>query len=196
MLAGLVWLALALPAAADRLPLAEISRYLGSFETARSPFTQVNADGTISTGTILMHRPGRVRFEYDPPDESVVLASGGRVAIFDGKSNTAPDEFPLNRTPLSIILDRTVDLGRRDMVVGHESDGKTTSVVAQDPEHPDQGNIRLVFTGDPVELRQWVITDETGAQTTVILGALETGVATRPSQFSIIRELERRGLRE
>jgi outer membrane lipoprotein-sorting protein len=182
-------------AAAAKIPLSELSAYLNAIETARGEFTQINADGTISTGTLFIRRPGRVRFEYAPPDESLVMAGGGQVAIFDGKSNTGPEQFPLRQTPLNLILARQVDLGRSGMVVAHASDGNTTSVTAQDPERPEIGTIRLVFTGDPVELRQWVITDEAGQETTVVLGRLETGVSLGSRMFNIVQEAQARGLR-
>ncbi|MGB8624309.1 MAG: outer membrane lipoprotein carrier protein LolA, partial [Paracoccaceae bacterium] len=140
----------ALPAMADRIPLSAISSYLNSFITAESPFTQVNADGSISTGKLFIKRPGRARFEYEPPNDALVMAGGGQVAIFDPKSNQPPEQYPLQRTPLSLILAPKVDLDRAKMVVGHTSDETTTTVVAQDPEHPEYGTISLVFTGDPV----------------------------------------------
>jgi outer membrane lipoprotein-sorting protein len=181
-----------LPATAEPIPLSRISAYLNSFLTAEGDFTQVNADGTISTGRIYIKRPGRVRFEYAPPNDSLVMAGGGQVAIFDPKSNQPPEQYPLRRTPLNIILERNVDLGRAKMVVGHTSDGRTTSVVAQDPEHPEYGNIRLIFTDDPVQLRQWVITDEAGSQTTVVLGDLETGGQLSARLFNIVQETNQR----
>jgi outer membrane lipoprotein-sorting protein len=79
------------------------------------------------------------------------------------------------------------------MVVGHTSDDKTTTIVAQDPEHPEYGTIKLIFTAAPTELRQWVITDSSGAQTTVILGDLKKGVDLKASLFSIKFEAEKRG---
>ena len=183
---------LTLPATADRIPLDELSRYLNGLETAQTDFTQVNADGSVSTGTLYIHRPGRVRFEYDPPDAGLVLAAGGTVAIFDPKSNQGPSQYPLRQTPLNLILARDVDLTRERMVIAHESDDTSTSVVAQDPENPDQGNIRLVFTDNPTELRQWVITDDTGQQTTVILQELNTDVSLGHSLFSIQQNMRNR----
>lgn len=159
----------------EMLPLSEISAYLNGLKTAQSPFTQISDDGTLSTGRLYLKRPGRARFEYDPPNQAVVVAGSGAVVIHDPKSNQPPETYALRRTPLSIILAETVDLDRANMVVGHDFDGTATIVTAQDPEHPEYGNIRLMFTGDPVELRKWVITDGAGSETTVILGALETG---------------------
>ncbi len=61
------------------------------------------------------------------------------------------------------------------MVTGHGFDGTATVVTAQDPENPEYGNIQLKFTGNPIELRQWVINDGNGSQTTVVLGDLQRG---------------------
>ncbi len=87
----------------------------------------------------------------------------------------APETYPLNRTPLKIILAKNVDLARANMVTGHTDDGTATIVTAQDPEHPEYGNIQLKFTGNPIELRQWIINDDSGSRTTVVLGALSKG---------------------
>jgi outer membrane lipoprotein-sorting protein len=191
LLAPLAFL-LPLPAAAEKIPLATLSDYLNGLTTVETDFTQVNSDGTISTGKLYIHRPGRVRFEYAPPDRSLVIAGSQNVAIFDAKSNQAPERYPLRRTPLNLILAENVDLGRARMVIGHSEDGSTTRVRAQDPENPEYGSIELVFTADPVELRQWVITDDLGSQTTVILGEMRKGGKLSSSLFNISLEIEKR----
>jgi len=178
--------------AARMLPLDAISEYLNGLVSAKGAFTQINADGTISTGTLYLKRPGRVRFEYDPPEAALVMAGGGQLAIFDGKSNQPPEQYPLRRTPLHLILKRRVDLGEEAMVSGHAFDGVATSVSLQDRRRPDMGTIRLVFSGPPVELRQWIITGSDGSETAVILGDLDTDVEFGPSLFSISLEVEKR----
>lgn len=182
-LALVLVLAAAVPGWAEKLSLNAISQYLNGLQTAQGEFTQINDDGTISTGRILIKRPGRMRFEYNPPDNTVVVAGGGAVVIFDSKSNQPPESYPLNQTPLSIILDRNVDLGRARMVTGHSFDGTATVVTAQDPAHPEYGNIEMRFTGNPVELRQWVINDGNGISTTLVLGDLKTGGSISNSKF-------------
>jgi outer membrane lipoprotein-sorting protein len=182
-----------LPAAAEKISLGTISDYLNGLTTVESDFTQINSDGSISTGKIFIKRPGRVRFEYDPPDRSLVMAGGQQVAIFDAKSNQPPEQYPLKRTPLNLILAKDIDLGRAKMVVGHTADGTSTRVLAQDPENPEYGTIELVFTSDPVELRQWVITDDLGAQTTVVLGEMKKGGQLGARLFDITAETAARG---
>ncbi|MEJ6746763.1 MAG: outer membrane lipoprotein carrier protein LolA [Yoonia sp.] len=178
----------ATPAAAQGLSLDQVSAYLNGLQTAQGGFTQINADGTLSTGQIYIKRPGRIRFEYNAPDNSLVMAGGGQVAIFDPRSNNGPDRYPLNQTPLKIILERNVDLARASMVTGHTSDGTTTTVTAQDPAHPQYGNIQMVFTANPVELRQWIVTDEVGSQTTMILNDLVRGGRINDIKFNIVNE--------
>ena len=186
-------LATSLPALADKLSLNAISAYLNTIKSAGAEFTQVNDDGTFSKGQILIKRPGRIRFEYAPPEDLLVLAGASTVGIFDGRSNAgAPEQYPLKRTPLSIILERNVNLARRNMVTGHSYDGTATTVRAQDPEHPEYGFIELKFTENPVELRQWVITDGAGIQTTVILGKLAEGITLPAHLFSIQAETAKR----
>ena len=180
----------ATPAVAQGLSLDQVSAYLNGLQTAQGGFTQINADGTLSTGQIYIKRPGRIRFEYNAPDNSLVMAGGGQVAIFDPRSNNGPDRYPLNQTPLKIILERNVDLARASMVTGHTSDGTTTTVTAQDPAHPQYGNIQMVFTANPVELRQWIVTDEVGSQTTMILNDLVRGGRINDIKFNIVNEMK------
>ncbi|MDU8912724.1 outer membrane lipoprotein carrier protein LolA [Aestuariicoccus sp. MJ-SS9] len=181
---------LALPAAAEKLSLNEVSRYLNGIQSAEGKITQINSDGTLSTGTLYIKRPGKMRFDYDPPERALVLVGAGAVHILDRKLGAVPDTYPLNQTPLSIILARNVDLARAGMVTAHDYDGTSTIVTARDPERPEYGTIQLKFTGDPVELRQWVITDGDGQQTTVVLGALDRATLSN-RLFDIRAEVEK-----
>lgn len=189
-LAPALVLGLAFPALAEKIPLNELSRYLNRMTTATSEFTQVNPDGSISTGTVFIQRPGRVRFEYNN-DNTLVLASGGNVAVFDPKAS-GPQQYPLSQTPLSIILDANVNLGRANMVTAHTESKNATVVTAQDPQNPQYGNIQMVFTAGPTQLRQWIVTDDSGQKTTVILGEMREGGSIPASKFSINNELARR----
>ena len=82
------------------------------------------------------------------------------------------------------------------MVVGHKEVENTTRVLAQDPDHPEYGTIELVFTANPVALRQWIITDDLGQQTTVILGELAPVGDLKGSLFNIVEEKNRRKTRD
>ncbi|MBS0563899.1 MAG: outer membrane lipoprotein carrier protein LolA [Proteobacteria bacterium] len=192
LLAALAALSLATAASGAEIPLATLSAYLNGLTTAETTFRQINPDGTSSSGKVIIERPGRMRFEYAKPDKTLVLASAGSVAIFDAKSNQPPEQYPLAKTPLSLILGAKIDLTSAQMVVGHREEGGLTLVTAQDPAHPEYGQLELGFSADPVALRQWVVTDANGAQTIVLLGNLKVGGSYPPAIFSITGETEAR----
>lgn len=192
LLAPLALVVLGLPVQAEPVPLSALSEYLNRLTTAEAEFTQVNSDGSRTQGRLFIKRPGRVRFEYAPPDQSLVMAGGGQVAIFDAKSNQPPEQYPLSRTPLNLILARNVDLGANKMVIGHYEAQNTTRVVAQDPKNPEYGTIELVFLNDPITLAQWIITDDLGNRTTVVLDRMVLGGDLPPSLFSITIEAQKR----
>ena len=188
-LGGLAALPLAAPALANTKPLSlnQISEYLNNLTSAKGAFTQVNPDGTLSKGTFYIKRPGRMRFEYTAPNDALVIAGQSRLAIFDGRSNAGPQQYPLRKTPLHIILKKNVNLNASGMVTAHQHDGTSTSITAQDPENPNFGNVKLVFTDKPTELRQWIVTDESGQKTTMVLGKLDKTARIPGRLFDIYR---------
>lgn len=180
------------PTLANPVPLDALSRYINALTTAETTFRQINPDGSSSSGRVLIQRPGRMRFEYAKPDKTLVLASAGQVAIFDAKSNQPPEQYPLAKTPLNLILGEKIDLQNARLVVDHHEEGALTLVTAQDPAHPDYGTLQLGFSKNPVTLRQWVVTDGNGAQTIVLLDALTEGQSYSSFLFSIRNETEKR----
>jgi outer membrane lipoprotein-sorting protein len=193
LIAAFILCIAALPVAAERLSLPALSDYLNTITAAEAAFTQVNADGSRSTGTLYIKRPGRIRFEYDPPqDDTLVLASGGQIAVFDGRASGRPEQFPLRRTPLGIILARDIDLTRARMVTGHGTDAGRTVVQAQDPENPEYGRIYLYFETDPVRLSEWLIVSGTGEHTRTRLEPFQPRNDLGETMFSIPLETRSR----
>jgi outer membrane lipoprotein-sorting protein len=185
-------LILATPVAAEKISLNEISSYFNAMTTAEAQFSQVTDTGETSTGRLFIRRPGRIRFEYDPPEATLVVVGGGQVAVFDPKSRDEPLRFPLRHSPLSLVLERTVDLAQRDMVVAHFEAESQTAVTLQDPENPDYGFIQLIFTDNPMQLRQWVVQDNSGGRTYIVLDSLTQGGRLSNVLFNIQHEMQKR----
>ncbi|KAB7614492.1 outer membrane lipoprotein carrier protein LolA [Amylibacter sp. SFDW26] len=170
---------------AEKLSLQEVSSYLNQLKSAKGAFTQINPDSTLSKGDFMIKRPGRMRFEYAKPNPALVVASTGQIAVFDKKSSAGPQGFPIGQTPLGLILKKNVNLATSGMVLSHTEVGPTTKIKAQDPKHPNYGSIELVFTANPTELRQWVVTDQSGKKTTVVLGKLDRKARLNEDLFDI-----------
>ena len=184
-------LLLAAPASGRTISLDELSSYLNAITTVESSFIQITDDGGQSTGRMYIKRPGRIRFEYDPPELALVIVGGGQVAVFDPKANAEPTRFPLIHTPLSLVLEKTVNLVRQDMVVTHKSEGPITFIVLQDPDRPEYGSIQLMFTDNPVQLSQWILDDNSGSQTQIILGGWVQGQELPNILFNIQAEMQK-----
>ena len=177
---------------ADKISLNALSSYLDGLRNIEAKFTQINADGSLSTGALYIKRPGRVRFEYDPPNDALILASQGQLAIFDPNGNDIPESYPLSKTPLSLILADNINLSRESMVRGHQFDGTSTTLTVQDPEHPERGLIALVFTGPSPQLRQWVIEGQNGEQTVIVLNDVATDMPLNDNLFNVMLNQEKR----
>ena len=189
---SILCMVLASPVAAEKISLNEISSYFNSMTTAEAQFSQITDTGETSTGRLFIRRPGRIRFEYDPPEATLVVVGGGQVAVFDPKSRDEPLRFPLRHSPLNLVLEREVDLAQRDMVVAHFEVESQTAVTLQDPENPDYGFIQLIFNDNPVQLDQWVVQDNSGGQTHIILDSLTEGGKLSNMLFNIQHEMRKR----
>lgn len=163
----------------------EAQQYLNSITTLKARFTQVAPDGAITHGTVWLDRPGRMRFEYDPPTPLLLVAGNGLVMFRDsqlGQTSTVP----LGRTPLGILLAPTVRLTGGDLTVTdvrRVQDNEVQITVVRTAT-PTEGSLTLTFATDPWRLRQWTVTDAQGQRTAVALGAIQTGIKIDQSLFS------------
>ena len=179
------------PALAEKITKDQLSNYLNDLKILKADFTQINPDGKLQTGSVFVKKPGKIRFEYDPPNKGLVLAFGGQLAIFDPKGNLAPERYPLKRTPLSFLLAKNIDLEDNSLSVAHSYDGISTTLKIDDPKFPESGFIELIFTGPLLELRQWVIQNQYGERTTFVLNDLIVNVNINDSLFSIPLQMEK-----
>ena len=161
------------PSLADRISLNKISDYINGLTTLQADFEQINSDGSIDRGKLYIRRPGRMRLEYTAPNNALVIASAGSVAIFDDKSKNGPTLFPLKKTPLSLLLKKNVDLYKNEMITEHTANNENTFIVAKDPKRKSQGSIKMMFSNSPVSLQGWTITNQSNQKTKIILDKLD-----------------------
>ncbi len=162
-----------------------LNTYLSGLTTAQARFRQENADGTIIDGMFYLKKPGQMRFEYDAPSYSLVIASGRTIAIFDAKSNTGPQRYPQNRTPLSLLSMANIDVTNSAFVRRIEERAGRSYVTLFDPEKPENGTMVMIFDNAPMALREWVVTDRSGLETRVYLEELQTGIELQNRLFNI-----------
>jgi outer membrane lipoprotein-sorting protein len=158
----------------DRQDLTRIETYLDGVKSLKARFVQVAPDGSTARGTAWLSRPGRMRFQYDPPSPLLLVAGHGLVVFHDSQLEQTSN-IPLGQTPLGILLRDNVSLS---------GDVTVTSVVRQPgmlqitllrTASPGDGSLTLNFADPPLALRQWTVTDAQRRQTTVSLYDIALG---------------------
>jgi outer membrane lipoprotein-sorting protein len=171
---------------ADQALIGQVQDFLNKQTALTANFLQVAADGSTRTGKAWLQRPGKMRFEYDPPDKQLLVAGFGLLVYRDPDLDQTTN-IPLGSTPLGILLAAHVDLN---------SGGVAISAIQQNPgedditlyrtDKPQAGTLTLVFGTNPLELRQWVVDDAQGRQTRVSLYDIAPGGPFPDSLFSYI----------
>ncbi|MSP52266.1 MAG: outer membrane lipoprotein carrier protein LolA [Alphaproteobacteria bacterium] len=155
--------------------LAGIEAYLNSVRTFKGRFLQIAPDGNVSQGSVFMRRPGRMRFQYDPPTPLLIVSDGTWLMIWDKKLDQV-DRVPLGSTPIGFLLEREVKLASRVDEASIRREPGFIYLTARDAKQKEDGDITLVFSTAPLELRQWIVTDAQKLQTRVSLFEIETNL--------------------
>jgi outer membrane lipoprotein-sorting protein len=154
---------------ADQSLVSQVETYLNRQTGLTANFLQVAADGSTRTGKAWLQRPGKMRFEYDPPDKQLLVAGFGLLVYYDPALNQTTD-IPLGSTPLGILLAKHVNLNSAGVVVTNiQMQPGEDDITLIRKGKAAEGSLTLVFATDPLELRQWVVMDAQGRQTRVSL---------------------------
>lgn len=175
-------------APADTADLQRVSTYLNSLQSIQGNFVQLSADGRSARGTFYLKKPGRIRFEYDKPNPTLIVADGTTVAVENSDLHTT-NRYPIGNTPLRLLL-TTVDLARDPHVVSVQRQPGVLEVTAEEKTGPAAGRVTMNFadTGSTLQLSYWDVVDARGEHTTVSVSGLHT-VGELPPQLFAIQDL-------
>ena len=162
-----------------------VSDYLNSFRTLRGEFSQISPKGNLSRGVFFISKPGKMRFEYAPPNPFLIVSDGTWLTIKNTKKETG-DQFPLSQTPLRLVLGTKVDIAKDTDILGFDEQDGLTSVTLEDRDASlGSGQLTLVYDQTRKALQQWIVIDGKGRRTTVTLENLETGINNDPKLFVV-----------
>ena len=162
-----------------------ISEYLNSFKTLQGEFTQVSPKGNMSRGVFYIAKPGKMRFEYAPPNPFLIVADGKWLTVKNVKKEKG-DQFPLSQTPLRLVLADQVDLARDTNIIDMQQQDGILSVTLEDKKNTlGSGQLTLVYDQVRNALQQWVVVDGKGRRTTVTLENVQAGLEADPKLFVV-----------
>jgi outer membrane lipoprotein-sorting protein len=181
--AAIVAVATAAPAA-DSADMARLKAHITGVHTMTASFMQINSRGRSVTGKMVLERPGKVRFEYSSGD-LLLVANGQTLTLVDYQVGQK-SSWPLNRTPLGVLLSSSPDLKGRAQIVP-SSNPNVVSVRARDPSQ--YGSLTLVFlrSGSApggLQLYGWTAIDGQNRRTTVKLSDVRYNVSVPASAFT------------
>ena len=169
----------------QRAVIDRVSGYLSSVQILSGNFVKVGPDGGRMQGQFYIQKPGKVRFDYDPPSLIDIVADGQSVVVRDRRLATQ-DLYPLSQTPLRFLLaDRINLLKDTNLVAVYADDVFVTVVVEEKQAFIGTSRLMIMFSAKDMALKQWTVTDPQGYDTTVAVYNLDTTRRPDPSLFRI-----------
>jgi outer membrane lipoprotein-sorting protein len=167
--------------AQDQSDLQRIAAYLNSIGTMTARFHQHTANGGTASGWLWMERPGRMRFQYDPPNPILLIADRFYIYYIDTQLAEV-SQVGLKSTPAWFLL--RVPISFADLAITRfERAGNTLQITVTDPKAPDNGSLTMTFSDNPMSLLQWTVVDQQRHVTTVSLTQQQFGMALDPNLF-------------
>ena len=166
----------------DAAELQKIAAYLDGIHTMTARFQQATANGGAASGEVWLARPGKMRFQYDPPNQLLLLADMFYLYSWDPDLKQM-SKVGLKSTPAWFLLREPISFTDGVTVTRFEHSGNTVRVTVVESAEPDAGSLTMVFTENPLALRQWTVVDQQGKVTNVSLSDEQYGMALDPKLF-------------
>jgi len=154
--------------------LARINVYLNGLENLEGRFVQTDPSSEQKRGRFYIKRPGRLRFDYSGPSLLRIVSDGSYLSIEDHDLNTV-DKFPLDATPIQLLLGENINLARDAVILDMRQDENAVALVLKDKSGNSGGQIQIFFKRPDIQLYEWVVTDVQGLDTRMQLADLVSG---------------------
>jgi outer membrane lipoprotein-sorting protein len=169
----------------------QINAYFGQLTSLKGTFLQTDAENKRQRGHFYISRPGRFRFEFNPPSRVVILSDGRYVAIQDHDLNT-DDRWDLSYTPFRALLQKDVDLLRDARILELQEAEDTITIAFEDKAADASNRITLFLASKPaLQLKGWITKDQQGLDTRVDLTEMQTIAEPDARLFDPALRLER-----
>jgi outer membrane lipoprotein-sorting protein len=178
--------------------IAAINTYINNIQTLVADFTQVAPDGSIGYGRFFLKRPGRFRWQYDPPIPLLIVGNG-KTLIYHDLELDQVSHVPARDNLASILAKPQLDISKDVKLQKIERRAGTLRLTISDKTAPKDGSLTLVFTKGPVALSQLEVVDATGNMTRLSLNNLTYGSEISDKLFTVdqaTRLLKRGGARK
>ncbi|MGE0724911.1 MAG: outer membrane lipoprotein carrier protein LolA [Alphaproteobacteria bacterium] len=175
----------------ERAEVERIEAYLSGIRTMRAKFVQASSNGAYAEGTFYLSRPGRLRFEYEPPSPLLIVADGTIVYSHD-LALKQTTQIPLGLTPLWFLLRERIRFSGDVTLTKYERVGGVIRITLVQTKDPAAGSVTLAFQAEPLALRQWTVVDTQNISTNIALTEAQQDVRL-DSRLFVFTEDQPRG---
>ncbi|HEV2300519.1 MAG TPA: outer membrane lipoprotein carrier protein LolA [Stellaceae bacterium] len=166
----------------DSADLQRIADYLNNITTMTARFEQLSENGGVASGNLWIDRPGRMRFEYDPPSPILLIADNFYVYYVD-KKLAEMSQIGLKATPAWFLLRPEIAFDENLLVTRFERGAEVLRVTVVERAKPEEGRLTMRFGDRPLQLRGWTIVDQQGKRTSVYISNARYGMPLDQSLF-------------
>lgn len=166
----------------NRATINRLEDYLSGLTTIVSDFTQIAPDGTLTSGKFYLQRPGKMRWQYNPPTPILMVANGSELVYYDVELEQV-SHIPLDSTLIGFLAQNPI---RFDKTVGIEEIENNAGVIrikVAMRDKPSNGELTLEFSDNPLLIRNMVVRDANSQITTVSLNNARFGAALEEKLF-------------
>jgi len=160
---------------ADEALIHRIEDYLSNITTAAADFMQVAPDGNIVNGKFYLQRPNQMRWQYEPPTPILMVTRGDYLTYYDYELEQVSD-VPLDSTLVGFLARDQVKFDDTVMITRLEEQPGVVRISLVQNKRPEDGELTLEFSDQPLQIRNMVIKDTTGQTTTVSLSHARFGL--------------------
>lgn len=146
----------------------QIGKFFENLVTLEANFIQVSPSGDISDGKIYLDLPGKLRIDYENPNNLLITSQGFWIVIQDRESKTT-NNIPLDSTPFSLLLKNKFNLKNEKFKIEYVISSGIITLKIKSKKNDKQGGLVLEFSEKPFNLKKWIILDTFGESTTVLI---------------------------
>ncbi len=147
---------------------AQVNKFFENLKTLEADFIQVSSSGNVSNGKIYFDLPGKFRIDYSDPNNLLITCKGFWIVIQDRNLKTT-NNIPLNQSPFSILIEKQIFLSNKNIQTEFENKSGIISLTVKSSNNQQAGQLILEFSEQPFNLKKWIIKDNFGDITTVLI---------------------------
>ena len=146
----------------------QVENFFNNLKTLETDFVQVSPSGKISNGKIFLDLPGKLRIDYNKPNNLLITCKGFWIVI-QNRELKSTNNIPLSQTPFSILLENKINFNNKDLIVDLQKALGIITLKIKLTENSQAGELLLEFSEKPFILKKWIIRDIVGDKTTVLI---------------------------